>query len=77
MRKSVIAGLALCAALAAFGGGKAQASVSYPWCIRGDSRGLECVFSTREQCAMDGRSRGFGGECIRNPFYRPYKRLGH
>jgi hypothetical protein len=71
MRTSIIAGLALCVALTAFGGGKAQAYVNYPWCVRGDTRSLECVFSSREQCAVDGRNRGFGGECIKNPFYDP------
>ena len=70
MRKSVIAGLALWAALAAFAG-KAHADVSYPWCLMGDTRGYECVFSSREQCAQDGRNRGFGGQCIQNPAYRP------
>jgi hypothetical protein len=68
MRKSIIAGLTLWAALAAFGG-KAQAYVNYPWCVMGETRGFECVFSSREQCAMDGRGRGFGGQCIQNPFY--------
>jgi hypothetical protein len=71
MRKSLIAGLALCAALAAFGGGKAQAYVNYPWCIIGDTRAVDCVFSSREQCAQDGRNRGFGGQCMQNPFYHP------
>jgi hypothetical protein len=66
MRKSVIAGLALWAALAAFAG-KARADVNYPWCIMGDTRGFECVFSSREQCMQDGRNRGFGGQCIQNP----------
>jgi Protein of unknown function (DUF3551) len=71
MRKStIVAGLALCAALAAFAG-KAQAYVNYPWCIIGDTRGIDCVFSSREQCAMDGRNRGFGGQCIQNPNYSP------
>jgi hypothetical protein len=69
MRKSIIAGLALCAALTAFGGGKAQAYVNYPWCIIGDTRAVDCVFSSREQCAQDGRNRGFGGQCMQNPFY--------
>lgn len=70
MRKSLIAGLALWAAFAAFAG-KAHAEVSYPWCIMGDTRGYECVFSSREQCVHDGRNRGFGGQCIQNPFYKP------
>ena len=72
MRKSIIAGLALSAALTAFGG-KAQAYVNYPWCLIGDSRGIDCVFTSREQCAVDGRSRGFGGQCIQNPSYDPTK----
>lgn len=70
MRKSVIAGMAVWAAFAAFAG-KARAEISYPWCIMGDTRGYECVFSSREQCVQDGRNRGFGGQCIQNPFYKP------
>jgi hypothetical protein len=72
MRKSVIAGLTLSAAFAAFAG-KAHAEINYPWCIMGDTRGFECVFSTREQCMQDGRNRGFGGQCIQNPAYKPGK----
>jgi hypothetical protein len=72
MQKSTIAGLILGAGLTAFGG-QAQAYTNYPWCIHGDGRGLECLFSTREQCAMDGRNRGFGGQCIQNPYYDPTK----
>ena len=48
MRKSVIAGLALWAAFAVFAG-KAQPHVNYPCCLMGDTRGYECVFSSREQ----------------------------
>jgi Protein of unknown function (DUF3551) len=70
MRKSITAGLALWATFAAFAG-KVHAEVNYPWCIIGDTRGLECVFSSREQCAQDGRNRGFGGQCIQNPYYKP------
>jgi Protein of unknown function (DUF3551) len=70
MRKSVIAGLALWAAFAAFAG-KTHADVNYPWCLMGDTRGYECVFSTREQCMQDGRNRGFGSQCIQNPYYKP------
>jgi Protein of unknown function (DUF3551) len=69
MTKLTAAGLALFALLTT-----AQAShayVNYPWCIVGDSRGVECYFSSREQCAQDGRNRGFGGQCIRNPWYDP------
>ena len=65
MRKSAIAGLALWAVFAAFAG-KTHADVNYPWCLMGDTRGYECVFSSREQCAQDGRNRGFGGQCIQN-----------
>jgi hypothetical protein len=71
MRKSVIAGLALSALFAA--SGKAEADVNYPWCLMGDTRGYECVFSSREQCMQDGRNRGFGGQCIQNPAYKPGK----
>jgi hypothetical protein len=72
MTKSVIAGLALWATFAAFAG-KAHAEVNYPWCLMGDTRGYECVFSSREQCMQDGRNRGFGGQCIQNPYYKPGK----
>jgi Protein of unknown function (DUF3551) len=51
--------------------GKAHADINYPWCIMGDTRGYECVFSSREQCMQDGRNRGFGGQCIQNPAYKP------
>jgi hypothetical protein len=72
MRKSMIAGLISAAGLIAVGG-PAQAYVNYPWCIHGDSRGFECIFSSHEQCAMDGRNRGFGGQCMQNPYYDPTK----
>jgi hypothetical protein len=57
MWKSVGAGLVLCAVLA---GGKAQAYVNYLVHHR-RHQSLDCVFSSREQCAQDGRNRGFGG----------------
>jgi hypothetical protein len=69
MKKSIVAGSALLAVLAA--SGKANAYVNYPWCIIGDTRAVDCVFMSREQCAVDGRNRGFGSQCIRNPFYNP------
>jgi hypothetical protein len=72
MQKSIIAGLVLGAGLTTFGG-QAHAYVNYPWCVHGDGRGLECAFSTRDQCAMDGRNRGFGGQCVQNPYYDPRK----
>ena len=72
MRKSIIAGLALWAAFATFAG-KVHAEVNYPWCIIGDTRAVDCYFTSREQCMQDGRNRGFGGQCIQNPGYKPGK----
>jgi uncharacterized protein DUF3551 len=71
MRKLVIAGLAALGTIASFWTSGAQAYVNYPWCAVGETRGMECVFSTKDQCAQDGRSRGFGTQCIRNPSYDP------
>jgi hypothetical protein len=70
MTKYITGGLTLWAALTAFGG-EAKAHLNYPWCIIGDAIGIDCVFPTREACAFDGRNRGFGGQCIRNPEYDP------
>ncbi len=69
MKKLTTAGLALSAMLAV--SGEVHAYVNYPWCIRGDTRGFECYFSSREQCAVDGRNRGFGSQCVQNPWYNP------
>jgi hypothetical protein len=69
MKKLIIAGLALSASLAAVPQGHAR--VNYPWCVNGASRGFECIFASREQCAEDGRGRGFGGQCVPNPWYNP------
>ena len=69
MRKLITAGLSLSAMLTALG--ETKAYVNYPWCIVGDTRGTDCVFSTLEQCTADGRNRGFGSQCIRNPSYNP------
>jgi Protein of unknown function (DUF3551) len=69
MKKVMTAAFALSALFAA--SGKVHAEVNYPWCLMGDTRGYECVFSSREQCAQDGRNRGFGGQCIKNPAYKP------
>lgn len=69
MKKSMVAGLVLLAVVAA--SEKASAYLNYPWCIIGDTRAVDCVFASREQCAVDGRNRGFGGQCIQNPFYNP------
>jgi len=72
MRNSITAGLTLLSAMAAFTG-DVHAYVNYPWCAVGESRGMDCVFATREQCAADGRGRGFGGQCRQNPDYDPKK----
>jgi Protein of unknown function (DUF3551) len=71
MKKVMTAAFALSALFAT--SGKVHADVNYPWCIMGDTRGFECVFSSREQCMQDGRNRGFGGQCIQNPAYKPGK----
>jgi Protein of unknown function (DUF3551) len=71
MKKLITAGFALSAMLTA--SGEVNAYVNYPWCIIGDTRGVDCVFSTQEQCTADGRNRGFGSQCIRNPDYDPRK----
>jgi Protein of unknown function (DUF3551) len=59
MRKLMTAGFALSALFAA--SGNVHSELNYPWCLMGDTRGCECVFSSREQCMQDGRNRGFGG----------------
>jgi hypothetical protein len=71
MKKVMTVAFALSALAAA--SGKVHADVNYPWCLMGDTRGYECVFSSHEQCAQDGRNRGFGGQCIQNPCYKPGK----
>jgi hypothetical protein len=69
MKKTMTAGLALSAVFAA--SGQVHAYVNYPWCAIGETRGIDCVFATKEQCAQDGRGRGFGTQCTRNPDYKP------
>jgi Protein of unknown function (DUF3551) len=69
MTKMLTVGLALSAMFAAVG--EVHAYVNYPWCAMGDTRGIDCVFATKEQCAQDGRGRGFGTQCILNPAYNP------
>jgi uncharacterized protein DUF3551 len=69
MRVWMIAGLALCGVVTAMAG-PARAYVDYPWCVNGETRGMECYFNTKDQCAQDGRGRGFGGQCMRNPYYK-------
>jgi hypothetical protein len=69
MKKVMTAAFVLSALFAV--SGKVQAEINYPWCLMGDTRGYECVFSSREQCMQDGRNRGFGSQCIKNPSYKP------
>jgi hypothetical protein len=69
MKNLMTAGLALSGILAL--SPEVHAYVNYPWCLIGDTRGVDCVFASREQCAQDGKSRGFGGQCMRNPSYNP------
>src|SRR5215475_7186445 len=71
MKKLMTAGLSLSAMLTALG--EVKAYLNYPWCIIGDTRGIDCVFSTLQQCTVDGRNRGFGSQCIKNPNYDPKK----
>jgi Protein of unknown function (DUF3551) len=71
MKKLMTAGLSLSAVFTALE--EVRAYVNYPWCIVGDTRGIDCVFSTEEQCRTDGRNRGFGSQCIKNPNYDPKK----
>jgi hypothetical protein len=67
MRKLVIAGLALWTAVAAFAG-KAHADVNYPWCIIGDTRAVDCSFSSRDQSMQDGRNPGVWRPVHTEPF---------
>ena len=69
MKQFVTTGLALAAVFAVLG--DAQAYVNYPWCVFGEGRGMDCVFASKEQCAKDGRGRGFGSQCIQNTNYNP------
>ena len=69
MKKLIIAGLALSAVFAAVG--PSRAYVNYPWCVVGESRGTECVFTSKAQCAASGRGQGFGSQCHQNPNYNP------
>ena len=65
MKTVVTAGLSLSAVFTALE--EVRAYVNYPWCIVGDTRGIECVFSTEEQCRMDGRNRRFGSHASKIP----------
>jgi hypothetical protein len=70
MKRLAAAGLVLFAMFTALMG-EVNALANYPWCIIGYHRGVDCYFSTREQCAAEGRNLGFGRRCIQNPFYNP------
>jgi hypothetical protein len=48
MRRFMMTVMALSALFAA--SGKVHAEVNYPWCIIGDTRAIDCYFSSREQC---------------------------
>jgi hypothetical protein len=39
----------------------------------GDTRAIDCVFMSREQCAVGDGTRGFGSQCIKNPYYNGYR----
>jgi hypothetical protein len=72
MRKAVIIfGLALLGAITALPSG----SHAQPWCAVGGPRGMDCDFSTREQCTTEGRWRGVGARCVRNPSLLPKAQL--
>jgi hypothetical protein len=84
MKKLMTAAFALSALFAA--SGKVHADVNYPWyratqgdisdlSIIGENRGVECVYSSREQCtrsivAWVAALGGNGGHCIQNPAYK-------
>jgi hypothetical protein len=70
MKKPIAAALLLSTVFIALIG-EINAFANYPWCIIGYHRGVDCYFSTREQCAAEGRNLGFGRRCLPNPFYNP------
>ena len=68
MKSFMLAGIAFSAVF--IGSGHARAATNYPWCIISNNRGMDCVFSSHEQCEADGRNRGFGSNCRPNPDYK-------
>lgn len=75
MRRIILAGLALVAAVTVFEVPSAQAQVASsrnPWCIRdgaiGGGGSWDCTYYTFEQCRRS--AEGAGGSCSRNPEYR-------
>ena len=69
MKKLITAGLAVSATFVTLG--HAHAYVNYPWCVMGETRGAECVFTSKAQCAASGRGQGFGSQCHKNPNFNP------
>jgi Protein of unknown function (DUF3551) len=62
-------GVVVLVAMAAASATHAQAQ-TYPWCANfADGAGVNCGFSTREQCLAT--SMGSGGTCTQNNDYRP------
>ena len=74
MRRLILTGFALVAAVTVFEIPSAQAQVSSgrnPWCIRDGALGAgswDCMYYTFEQCRLS--AEGAGGSCSRNPEYR-------
>ena len=64
-----VVGFMLWAAVTAASATYAQAQ-TYPWCANfADGAGVNCGFSTLEQC--QATSRGSGGSCTQNTDFRP------
>jgi hypothetical protein len=81
MRRIVLAGLALAAAVTIFEVPSADAQVASPrnpWCIRdgaiGGGGSWDCSYYTFEQCRYSAEAAG--GSCSRNPEYRGGPRRG-
>lgn len=74
MRRIILGGLALVAAVTVFEVLTAEAQVSSgrnPWCIRDGVQGRgswDCSYHNRAQCEFS--ARGAGGFCTINPNYR-------
>jgi Protein of unknown function (DUF3551) len=67
MRKFILAGLALSAAIIAMPP-PAKAQI-FAWCRHESLNGLRCYWDTWDQCRQS-EQRGMGGSCFRNPAYR-------
>jgi hypothetical protein len=67
MRTTLLAAAMLLGALAAAAPARAQ---NYPWCAEfADGAGVNCGFSTYQQCMAT--SMGSGGACTPNNQYKP------